>query len=245
MNHRSSFALTVLCAFGLFISLLSACGGRFQTMQELDGEGGGGGSGATSTGHAGSTSARAGSTSVGVSGSTSVGVSGASSAGSGGAACDVKCNVPACPAGQLAVFQPGACCATCMPSCAACPVPKCAMGSHLETPPSSCCSICVEDGGASCKKGMQAYAAQRGAFVNKAQYGCARDAECLAIAPSNRCEPGCSYSAVWYGAADWFESNLSAAADMYCASCKQGPIPPCEPPAAPRCVQGQCMPGPI
>jgi len=89
--------------------------------------------------------------------------------------------------------------------------------------------------------GIQAYAAYRDALLNKYQFGCASDKECVNVAPLNSCEQGCSYAAVWYGAADSYDTNLSNAADMFCSSCKQGPIPPCAPPPIALCIDAQCQ----
>jgi hypothetical protein len=117
---------------------------------------------------------------------------------------------------------------------------KCPPGTHTEAPASDCCPSCVSDADAFCKKGLQAYAEQRDALLNKYQYGCASNSECVVVAPVNSCEQGCSYAAVWYGVSDSLESNLSNAADMYCSSCKQGPIPPCAAPPTPVCSNGRC-----
>ena len=249
MNHRFGFASSALCALALGASLLAACGGRFQSVHEVDDDTVSGTSGASSAGRAGSTSAHAGSSSVGTSGSTSAGASGSTSVGgssagasAGGGCNNIKCAAPACPINTMPALQPGACCATCVSTCPAeCPKIKCTAGAHLETLPGGCCPVCVDDGAAACQMGQQAYAAYRDALLTKYQFGCASNSECVNIAPVNLCEQGCSYAAVWYGISDSFDTNLSNSADMYCSSCKQGPVPPCAPPPIAICVGGQCQ----
>ena len=248
MKHRPLFASNALCALGFSAWLLAACGGRFQTIREVEDDDAGGASsaGAPSVGRAGSASSRAGASSGGASsaGASSAGASsgGASSggSGSGGQCSTVKCATPMCPPGSTPVTQPGFCCATCSSNCPPCPDIACAPGSHFETLPGNCCPICVEDGEATCKNGRAEYAVLRDVILNKYTVGCAADSECVVIAPRNLCEQGCSYASVWYGVADSFESNLSNAADMYCGSCKPGPIPACAPPPSPHCINAQC-----
>ncbi len=235
MKPRASLAQTALCALALAVSLLAACGGRYQTIRELEDD-----PGAPSAGRGGAVPSSAGSSSAGSSNvAGSVGVGGVGSGGAG--PCDnVKCGTIACPAGSAPVFAPGACCATsCSSTCPPCG--KCPSGTHPENVSGSCCGTCVDDADALCKKGQQAYRAQRDAYLSKYQLGCASDQECVTLAPVNLCEQGCSYQTVWYGAADALDSNLSNAADMYCANCKQGPIPPCVPPPRAICYNGACQ----
>ena len=213
-------------------------------MREVDDDTGGG-AGAPGAVGGGSTVSHAGSVNVGASGanSSSAGSSsaGSSMGGGGGGACNnVKCASVTCPAGSMPIVQPGACCATSCSGCGGCPKISCPSGTHSEVFPGNCCPVCVDDAGIACEMGLQAYAAQREAILNKYQYGCSNASECVAIAPLNRCEQGCTYAAVWYGVADSFGSNLSNAADTYCSSCKQGPVPPCVAPPKPHCINGQC-----
>ncbi|MES1177561.1 MAG: hypothetical protein ABUL62_24775 [Myxococcales bacterium] len=63
----------------------------------------------------------------------------------------------------------------------------------------------------------------------------------MVLAPVNLCENGCQYAAVWIGAASFFTDNLSNYADMNCASCMMGPVPPCAAPRPTKCFTGQCM----
>ncbi|MEI9951835.1 MAG: hypothetical protein WDO74_23345 [Pseudomonadota bacterium] len=230
MKYRPSLALTALAALGLGASLLVACGGRYQATAQGEDDpvsagsssGGSSSGGAPSMGRGGSAPARAGA--------------------SGDGACNnVNCTTADCPAGSVPVLAPGACCATCESSCPPCPKVACGTGSHFEQPADTCCPICVDDWSSACQMGVQTYSAQRTAMLKKYSLGCSRSSECVTIAPVNLCEHGCSYGALWYGVADSFESNLSDAADMYCASCPQVPVPPCAPPPMARCINGQCQ----
>jgi hypothetical protein len=249
MKHRSLLAQTALAALGLGVLLLAACGGRYQITRDVEDDtvsGGSSSGGASSPGgsapsHAGSSSAGSPSAGSSSAGSSSAGASSAGS-GAGGDCINVKCaSVPKCLGGTTPVIQPGQCCPTSCSICPPCPMVGCPAGTHLETAASDCCPSCVSDADAFCRKGQQAYAMQREEILNKYRYGCASNSECVTLAPVNLCEQGCSYAAVWYGVADSFESNLSNAADTYCGGCKLGPIPPCVPPPAPICFDGQCQ----
>jgi len=242
MKHRHSLTMTALGALGLGALLLPACGGRFQTIREVEDETA---AGRSSTGGAGASQGGAAPSAGGAPSSAGAPNSGGgpSSAGapsSGGSCNNVKCTIPDCPAGSVPVYAPGACCATCSTTCAPCPKIYCTAGTHAETLPGSCCPTCVVDSGIPCEKGRREYAVQREAILNKYRYGCSSASECVVIAPLNLCESGCSYAPVWYGVADSFESNLSNAADMYCASCMLMPQPPCTPPTTLQCIDGQC-----
>jgi len=94
--------------------------------------------------------------------------------------------------------------------------------------------------GASADCPSPAYWEQRKALQDKASYGCASSSECVAVAPRNSCEKGCSYSAVWYGAADSFEASLSSLANMSCSTCIAGAPPTCEPPPPLVCSNRRC-----
>jgi hypothetical protein len=156
----------------------------------------------------------------------------------------VACAVPDCSDGYKLAILPGSCCPVCRLACApgeGCPVVDCGVGTHPELLAGNCCPVCVDDPGATCAEGMKAYAETRALLLQKYRFGCASSAECVVLAPSNSCEHGCQYEAVWYGAANFFTDNLANYADMNCASCAQGgPIPPCDPPQVPECVMGQC-----
>gem|GEM_PF-1413699 len=258
---KSCFSLTrtTLCAFAwaaLSFGSSGACGGRYQTIREAFDDAAGSGGSAPNAGSGGSVASRAGSSAVGaggagIAGTSSGGTSSAgtsnagttSSGGAGGSGCAfVKCSSPVkCLNGQEPLTEPGQCCPTKCSLCPLCPMLKCPAGYHVETAASDCCPHCSPDGNLGlCEKGKQQYAALRAEFLKKYSYGCASNSECAIIAPVNLCEQGCSYAAVWYGVADSFETNLSNAADANCSSCTQGPIPPCDPPSTPKCVNGQC-----
>ena len=259
MKSRFSLTPTILCAFAvatLSFGSLGACGGRYQTIREVIDDAEGSGGSAPSAGRGGSLVSRAGSSAVGAggagiagtssggtsSGGTSGGGTTSAGGGGGGSCIFVKCASPVkCLGGQEPLTEPGQCCPTKCSLCPLCPMLKCPAGYHLETATSDCCPHCSPDGSLSlCENGKQAYAKLRAEFLNKYSYGCASNSECAIIAPVNMCEQGCSYSAVWYGVADSFETNLANAAAANCSSCTQGPIPPCVPPPTPQCINGQC-----
>ena len=246
MTNRPWTASTALFGFGFGACLLVACGGRYQTLREVEDDPVSGVSGAASAGRGSAGSSRAGASSGGLTGVGGTSAAGApSSAGAGGAKLNcagVKCASIACPPGSAPRFEPGACCATSCTGCSSsCPAIECAPGHHFERIAGNCCPVCVDDGGAACQKGRQEYAVQREAILNKYQFGCASNSECVVLAPVNLCERGCSAVAVWYGASDSFDSNLSNAADTYCSSCQVGPTPPCDPPYLVECVLGVCQ----
>jgi hypothetical protein len=142
------------------------------------------------------------------------------------------------------VTLPGSCCPICQSACApaqGCPTIGCGPGTHSETLAGACCPVCVDDPGLSCDEGKKGYALMRAQLLEKYESGCASDAECVVIAPANRCENGCQYEAVWYGAASFFVDNLANYADMNCASCKSGPLPPCAAPPPAHCLMARCM----
>jgi len=223
MKHRLSFALSAACVLAFNATLLSACGGRFQTVREVaddDSSGGRAGSGAGAIGGGG-------------------GGGGASNAGAGGNCPQLKCAYPNCPMGSTPIIPAGGCCPVCPSTCPPCPAVMCPAGSHAQLF-DDCCPVCVLDDTAACMKGQQAYASVRNELLNKYRYGCSNASECTVIGPINQCENGCAYTAVWYGASDSFVSNLLNAADTYCSTCKQGPTPPCAPPSPPVCIEGRC-----
>jgi hypothetical protein len=118
---------------------------------------------------------------------------------------------------------------------------KCPAGYHLETAAEDCCPHCSPDNNVGlCLKGQQEYATQRAQMLDKYSAGCVASSECVAIAPVNSCEQGCSYAVIRDSLVDSLQSNLSNLADANCSSCTQQPIPPCEPPPLPVCVNGRC-----
>jgi hypothetical protein len=241
MSYRldqQSTAAVLASLLAASLCLLGACGGRSRTVIEPGDDttpsAGASSAGAPGVGHAGAP------------GGGATAVAGASSSPGGGAnRCDnVKCGIPECAPDSKLVIVAGSCCPICQPACTpaqGCPAIGCGPGTHSETLAGACCPVCVDDPGVTCDEGLKGYAEQRAQLLQKYEFGCASDAECVVLAPSNLCENGCQYAAVWYGAADFFTSNLANYADMNCASCMMLPIRPCDPPQPARCVMGQCM----
>ena len=250
MTHRSRQRTIALLLLAAGTWLATACGGRFRTISDVtvddDTAAGQSSAGAASTGRAGA--ATGGKPSAGAPGGGAQGAGapsgGAPSAGAGGCG-NVNCPLIKCAAGYEPVVLPGKCCPVCQASCqeVMCPGVACPSNTHLEVPPGQCCPVCVDDAGYQCSKGKELYAEQRAQFLDKYSRGCASASDCTVVAPMNQCEPGCQYEAVWKGAASFFSENLSSLASMSCANCGVQPIPPCLPPAAPFCINGQCLLG--
>ncbi|MEO7034358.1 MAG: hypothetical protein ABI548_10715 [Polyangiaceae bacterium] len=237
------------CLLALGVLFASACGGRSSSDASGDGLSGSAG---TSTGRAGSSSAGAsslpgaGASSLPGAGASSLPGAGASSlpdAGAGGApdVCNgVDCPDIVCPSNTAPVIWAGNCCpscqSTCMPACTPCPVDTRAVSSG------ACCPSCVSDmpPPPSCDTGKTTYAVLRAQMLDKYAHGCVTDQDCVALAPSNRCEPGCGYAAVLATNLDNFNGNLSSQANLECVSCPTLPVPPCVPPQPPVCLNGAC-----
>ena len=233
MRHRASLAWASLCAFGFAVSLLAACGGRYEVIRDDDDHSGG----AASAGRAGSTSSRAGTSAGGAPNSASAG---ANSAGSSSGRCaGFTCIVPDCAEGSTLQVLDGLCCPTCT-ACPPCPKRSCPAGTQSEKLPGACCPSCVDNDGGACQMGKQTYSALRTEMMRKYASGCASSSECKTVEAVNACEQGCSYMTVWYGNADSLVTNLSSAASMLCSSCKPGPVPPCTPPPEPFCFNSRC-----
>lgn len=93
-----------------------------------------------------------------------------------------------------------------------------------------------------CSAGMADYANLRATLLDKYQRGCQSDAECTAVPPSNLCERGCAYEAIWSMEAASFSVGLSNAALMDCATCPQmAPQGPCPPAPLVYCFMGECL----
>lgn len=226
-----------MLSLGLLLS--SACGGRAVTIEGSSPGGSAGTGGATEV---------AGATNVGGAG----GKAGASSAGSPGAGApsggagsncnQVECPPIACGAGATLVTEPGACCPTCESNCASRPCADiaCPSGYQLMTLPGQCCPNCVLDPMLDCATGQQLYQQGRAQLTDKYQEGCTSDAECIAVAPVNACETGCSYVAILGVTFNDLTSNLASAAMMDCANCGPTPSRICGPLPSVSCVQGQC-----
>lgn len=91
-----------------------------------------------------------------------------------------------------------------------------------------------------CEAGKQKYVAQREQVLQKASAsGCQTDADCGTLAEVNACVSTCGTITSKAGI-DAAAQELSAFAQSACSSCAPIPIPPCAPPGATKCVQGQC-----
>jgi hypothetical protein len=88
--------------------------------------------------------------------------------------------------------------------------------------------------------GQAAYMPVRDRLAYRDSYGCMSDAECVVTAPTNRCESGCGYTALFYQGLDDFTQGTTAEAAVDCGTCSQGATPPCAAPMSPHCYSGQC-----
>lgn len=153
LNPRST-ASALATLFFASVCLLGACGGRSRTIIDEGDDSpvaGAGSAGAPSTGRAGAASG----------GAVASGGANSSQAGSGPQCNNVKCGLPACPAGSKPVTLTGTCCPVCQSACApdqGCLAIGCGPGTHAETPPGACCPVCVDDPGLTCEEGMKGYA---------------------------------------------------------------------------------------
>jgi len=100
--------------------------------------------------------------------------------------------------------------------------------------------VCANDP-ATCNNAKQAYQQLRTQLLSESSLGCTSDAECVVIAPINQCDRGCQYAAVVAQFSDSFTLGLqSYAYNSECSTCYLRATPPCDAPAAARCVMGQC-----
>ena len=91
-----------------------------------------------------------------------------------------------------------------------------------------------------CESGKQKYLAQREQVLQKASAsGCQTDADCGTLSEVNACVSTCGAITSKAGI-DAAAQELNALAQSACSSCAPIPIPPCAPPGATKCVQGQC-----
>ena len=246
--HRRPIVWAWAFLLGLAGGGLAACGGRSRTFIDVpDDPSAGAGStqaGAPNGGGAGRASGGALGTAAGAPAS-----GGSATAGDSGQCSTVTCELAICPPGTQLVTPPGYCCPICQSACApdmGCTTIGCGPGSHSEMLPGNCCPVCVDDppNSPSCADGKMNYAGLHSQLLYKYQAGgCTSDLECVALAPVNRCESGCSYAAVDFQFEQSFIDNLSSAADVDCANCELGPTPPCVPPPLAHCVSGECVLG--
>ncbi|HEX2873826.1 MAG TPA: hypothetical protein VHP33_21370 [Polyangiaceae bacterium] len=91
-----------------------------------------------------------------------------------------------------------------------------------------------------CEAGKQKYLAQREQVLQKASAsGCQTDADCGTLWEVNACVSTCGTITSKAGI-DAAAAELNTLAGSVCSSCPPIPIPPCVPPGATKCVQGQC-----
>jgi hypothetical protein len=91
-----------------------------------------------------------------------------------------------------------------------------------------------------CESGKQKYSAQREQVLQKAAAsGCQTDADCGTLSEVNACVSTCGTITSKAGI-DAAAAELNALAESACSSCPPIPIPPCTPPGATKCLQGQC-----
>ena len=90
--------------------------------------------------------------------------------------------------------------------------------------------------------GQVAYQSVRDRLAYRDSYGCTTDAECVLATPSNRCEIGCGYTALFDQGVDDFTQNTTTEANLDCSTCPQfnGEAADCGAPTPPHCYNGQC-----
>ncbi len=236
----SSRPHTRLAAPASFVLLLGAwfavaCGGRSTS----DG----------SSGVSGASGAVGVSGSVGDAGAHSAAGAGAgavtSEAGEGGAVdvCGtVNCPAIICPVNTAPVLLAGNCCQTCQSTCTE-PCASCGPGFHAVMHSNVCCPSCEADVPTtpSCEAGEMTYAAARAQMLEKYSTGCSVDQDCIALAPSNRCEGGCGYGALLASVANNWPSNLESEANRDCVNCPPQGSAKCFVPGPPVCVKNVCQ----
>ena len=246
MRDRTLRGMGAICALGLGTLLGGACGGRSVTLEGgAAGNGaainGAGGSGSEAGGNAGGApNAKGGTSSAGAGASTGASAGAGATAGACG---NVDCPAIACGSGSTLVTPPGACCPTCESDCLqqSCPGIACPAGYQVQTLPGQCCPSCVAIPMLDCATGQKNYAATRAQFADKYKDGCSSAADCVQVAPYNRCESDCAFAPISTTALNDFTSNSASAALMDCASCPMLPPPPaCTPTSTVVCVMGQC-----
>jgi hypothetical protein len=235
MNQHFSVRSTALSRLVAAVLLVSACGGRSITIDE--GSGAGNSSGVSAAGAAASSSGASSGGAV-----NAAGTGGSSSAAGGGDQCGF-CTGLVCPPGEELMLAAGECCATCVADCLvqACAGLTCPSGSQAEFAPGQCCPTCVADP-LDCPTGQAAYTAERMALLDKYADGCAVDSDCVWVSIANACESGCNSVTILSSQVLNLTANLSNAAALECASCRQSlePRPPCVPPSEVTCNAGQC-----
>lgn len=91
-----------------------------------------------------------------------------------------------------------------------------------------------------CEAGKQKYLAQREQLLKKtAASGCQTDLDCGTLSEVNACVSTCGTITPKAGI-DAATAELNDLAQSVCNSCAPIPVPPCVPPGATKCVEGQC-----
>jgi hypothetical protein len=227
---------------GLLVSLLAAlwasgCGGS------------------VSGGGAGGMGASAGVSGSGAGPSGGSGGGGAPNGGSAGSCAQTGCPAIACAVGYKYIYEPGACCPTCVPDdsggsggvggCALvdCSAPVCDPGYVAQQAPDACCPVCVLN--AACMKGQQGYDNLRSTLL--AQPGamaCKVDNDCALLPSDAYCSEPCPSVPVNAAAAQSINGELSLFANDNCSVCP--PVYTLCPVSLPAvCAQGQCTLQPI
>jgi hypothetical protein len=85
-----------------------------------------------------------------------------------------------------------------------------------------------------------AYAGLRAQLLDKYSMGCRADQDCVALAPSNRCESECEYSAIVATQSDNWNRNLETEANAECMNCPLTKMGACGQPVPGVCVQNVC-----
>jgi len=212
----------VLCAFALGAQLLVACGGRYVREPEGDAlSAGGSSSGASNLDRGGSAPSLAGASNAGASsgGASSGGASDAGSSSGGSSSGGASAGSSSGGASDAGSSSGGS--------------------SDAGSSDAGECNTIECD--QSCRAGLEAYAAERQAILDRyGRYKCDRDRDCLAIAPLNSCEQGCSFESLRSGLLVTFDTQLENLANKYCSSCRLAPLPPCVPPDKVKCRGGRC-----
>jgi hypothetical protein len=124
--------------------------------------------------------------------------------------------------------------------CACDPI-ACAVGYVQVKNPNDCCSHCELDASA-CARARQDYAEFKRQLLDKySSVYCYASTECGIYYEANRCGSSCGIP-IFAGLLKDLDANLTNYANANCpADCPPVPIPPCEPPAGPLCLEGACL----
>ena len=140
------------------------------------------------------------------------------SAGSPPSGSDCRCDPSECPPGYRSVPSPDGCCFGCQLDLDACTEQRLRYDEYRAT-----------------------VLSEQTLTADQQTGGCGLDEECMLFEDRTGCSPACSYPIPTFakrGIAD----RLYAYAEMNCnPECPTPPIPPCAPPAQPRCVAGLCQ----